>query len=167
MRIYLIGFMGCGKTSTGKRLAAKLNYNFIDMDDMLEKEYHISISDLFSKYDEEAFRMIEQKVLQKTFSFHNTVISTGGGTPCYSNNMNAINDNGTSIYLRMSPKMIHSRLEDSKKPRPLIQNVPIKERLIYIEELLAKREEFYLQANHIIEAKEIDMMELFKLSQKE
>ena len=111
------------------------------------------------------FKTKKQKVLQETFSLHNTVISTGGGTPCFENNMKSINENGISIYLRMSPKMIHSRLENSKKPRPLLQKVTKNERLTYIEELLAKREEFYLQANHIIEGKDIDMMELVKLSQ--
>ncbi|MCD4680855.1 MAG: AAA family ATPase [Bacteroidales bacterium] len=163
MLIYLIGFMGCGKTSIAKRLANKLNFDFLDMDDMLEKEYHITISDLFLKYGEEVFRKLEQTVLQKTLSMVNTVISTGGGNPCFKNNMKTINDNGISIYLQLSPKMLIHRLENSKKPRPLIKKIPEEQRLKYIEELLKEREKFYLQATHIVDGANIEIPEIIKL----
>lgn len=155
--------MGCGKTSTAKRLANKLGYKFVDMDDMLEQEYHISISDLFEKYDEDAFRKLEQAMLHKTFSLENAVISSGGGTPCFENNMATINDNGISIYLQMSPKMLLDRLENSKKTRPLLQNIKKENRLEFIRDLLEIREKYYQQAKYIIEGKDIDINKLTNL----
>ncbi len=155
--------MGCGKTSTAKRLAKNLDYSYLDMDDMLEKEYHISICDIFAKYDEDTFRKLEQAVLHKTFSLDDTIISTGGGTACFEDNMKQINDNGVSIYLKMSPKMLRDRLVDSPKPRPLIQKVPKDQHLSYIEDLLKKREKYYLQANHVVDGKNLDVSDIIKL----
>ena len=157
MLIYLIGFMGSGKTSAAKRLANKLGYDFYDMDEMLEKEYRISIYDLFQKYDENLFRKLEKGILEKTFIMKNAVISTGGGTPCFEDNMKKINEHGISVYLQMSPKMLHARLKDSPRPRPLLQKVPEENRLKYIEELLQERKNLLIQATLAIEAKTIDI----------
>jgi len=155
--------MGCGKTSTAKRLSKKLNYDFLDMDDMLEQDYHITISDLFDKYDENAFRKLEQSVLKKTFSLDNVIISTGGGTPCFNDNIEQINNNGISVYLKMSPRMLLDRLTDSPKPRPLLQRVSKENRLHYVEGLLKEREKYYLQAKYIVDGKNLDIMEIISL----
>lgn len=149
--------MGSGKTSAAKRLANKLGYDFYDMDEMLEKEYRISIPDLFQKYDENLFRKLEQGILEKTFTFKNTVIATGGGTPCFEDNIKNINEHGVSVYLKMSAKMLYDRLKASSRPRPLMLKIPEENRLKYIEELLTERERFYLQARFTVDAKNIDI----------
>ncbi|OQY05321.1 MAG: hypothetical protein B6I20_01495 [Bacteroidetes bacterium 4572_117] len=87
MLIYLIGFMGSGKTTVGKKLARKLSYNFIDLDAQIELEIGTNITDYFEQFGEEKFRLIEHQVLHNTYKLENTVVSTGGGAPCYFNNI--------------------------------------------------------------------------------
>ena len=150
MRIYLLGFMGCGKSSLGRRLAKKLDFDFFDIDQGIEEKTGMKVADIFSKKGESAFRELEKTVLNETASLKNTVIATGGGTPCHGNNMDFILENGTSVYLRMSPVSLADRLENSSKIRPLVQNLSGNDLLAEIEERLTKREEYYLRANCIV-----------------
>jgi len=132
MLVYLIGFMGSGKTTVGKKLAGKLGYDFIDLDEMIEKKYRITINNIFNKFDENAFRLIEQETLTETFKLKNTVISTGGGTPCFFNNMQLINKYGISVYLKMHKQSLYDRLINSKTKRPLLTEKTPNEILNYI-----------------------------------
>lgn len=163
MLIYLIGFMGSGKTTVGKKLATQLNYNIIDLDDQIEEKYRITIPDIFNRFDENAFRKIEHDVLLETINLKNTVISTGGGTPCFFNNMEIINKNGTSVYLKLHPKSIHKRLLESKRRRPLIEDKTEEEQFNFIVSKLAERENFYQTAHHTIKAENLNLSELVKL----
>ncbi len=163
MLIYLIGFMGSGKTTSGKKLAAQLDYNFVDLDFLIEEKYKISIPDIFDRFDEDVFRKIEHDTLLDTKSFQNTVISTGGGTPCFYNNMEIINSNGTSVYLLLHPKSIQKRLLASKKKRPLIMNKSEDEIFDFIELKLEEREQYYKKANFTIKAENLDISDLVKL----
>ncbi|MCD4789515.1 MAG: shikimate kinase [Bacteroidales bacterium] len=156
MLVYLIGFMGSGKTTVGKRLAGKLGYDFIDLDEMIEKKYHITINNIFNKFDENAFRLIEQKTLTETFKLKNTVISTGGGTPCFFNNMQLINKHGTSVYLKMHKQSLYDRLINSKTKRPLLTGKTPNEILNYIGMQLHHREPYYLQSSIIIKGESIN-----------
>ena len=122
MLIYLIGFMGSGKTTAGKKLARKLAYNFVDLDSLIESETGMSIQNYFGEFGEEKFRLLEQKTLKSTFAFKNTVVSTGGGAPCFFNNIDEINSKGLSIYLKADINLIISRLQGGKNKRPLIKN---------------------------------------------
>lgn len=149
-RIYLIGFMGAGKTTLGKKLAHKLGYSFHDLDKIFEYKYKTSVDLFFGKYDEAAFRKIEHDLLLSTFTLENSVISTGGGTPCFHNNMNLINQNGISIYIKLSPEAIFNRLITAKKRRPLIANKSEEELMLFIKEKLREREAFYNMANYTI-----------------
>ena len=151
-RLYLIGFMGSGKTSVGKKLAKKLNYKFIDLDNEIEKHINCSISDCFVKFGEDKFREIENQILKESFKYSKTIISTGGGTPCFYNNISLINNNGFSIYLKADVKLLSHRLINAKQTRPLIKNKSKEELDIYIKNLLSKRENFYNQAKLIIDA---------------
>lgn len=99
MRIFLIGFMGCGKSTLGKKLATKLGYDFIDLDYQLEKQMGTSIGNYFAANGEEAFRKLESKTLKEFDYPINGVIATGGGTPCYFDNMDWMNSNGITIYM--------------------------------------------------------------------
>jgi len=148
-RIYLVGYMGSGKTTTGRKLAALMDYQFADLDKLIEKTYKTSIPLLFKKYDEHAFRLIEQRMLLTTQSYKQTVISTGGGAPCFFDNMKKINQYGVSIYLKLSPGQLLERLKKARKKRPLIENLDDEQLLEYINKNLQEREAFYNQA-HIV-----------------
>jgi shikimate kinase len=155
MRIYLVGFMGSGKTTVGRKLAAILGYDFIDLDDFIENEYKISIPRIFEKYDENAFRKIEHKSLKRCSDYENTLISTGGGTPCFFNNMELINNSGFSVYIRMHPKSLYNRLISSKKKRPLLKEKSPEEIMAFIEHSLKVREPFYNQAALTVKGEDI------------
>ena len=154
--------MGSGKTTTGRRLAKKLRCNFIDLDEMVEEKYHITIPTLFDKYDEDAFRLLEKKTLSETFKKDNIVISTGGGTPCFFNNMEMINANGISIYLKMNSKSLINRLLNAKRRRPLITGKSPEQLLSFVTSQLKLRETFYLKAKIIANGEESDIEWLAK-----
>jgi shikimate kinase len=122
MLIYLVGYMASGKTYTGPRLAQALGYSFIDLDQEIETRYKISIRDFFSKYGEEQFRKAERIMLENTIHLNNIVVSTGGGTACFYDNMALMNASGITVYLRQSAETLVRRLKHSKKPRPLADN---------------------------------------------
>ena len=119
MRIFLIGFMGCGKSSIGEELAKSLNYSFLDLDHYIEKNEDARIVDIFNEKGEDEFRKIEHTYLKNIVLFNNTVIATGGGTPCYFNNMEIIKHNGVSIYLKYNADTLSLRLFKNKNQRPL------------------------------------------------
>lgn len=160
MRIYLTGYMGSGKSTIGNKLATKLGFLFIDLDNLIENKYRITIPDIFSRYDENAFRLVEHKTLQDTFTMNNVVISTGGGTPCFYNNMSLINQHGFSIYIRMHVKSLYNRLIDSKKKRPLLADKSAEEIMDHISKQLTERESFYLKSNLVIKGESMGINKL-------
>lgn len=164
MLIFLIGYMGSGKTSIGKKLARKLGYTFIDLDEYIEKQAHKSISEIFSQYGEEYFRKIEAKHLKTIAQDQkNCIISTGGGAPCFHNNMELMGSAGYSIYLKLSPKSLQFRLASSKSKRPLITGKTDKELLDFIVTHLQEREEFYNKAHIIIKGEDLTPQKLYEL----
>lgn len=144
--IFLIGFMGSGKTTLGRKLAARLNYPFYDLDHLLEEQAGMSITEYFSSFGETAFRLAESEVLKTTAYPENAVISTGGGLPCFFDNMDWMKAKGTTLYIKLSPKTLASRLEHGKEARPLLRDKHGDELVAFIGEKLAERENFYLQA---------------------
>lgn len=154
--------MGSGKSFTGKRLAGRLKYDFTDIDKLFEDRYHFTISDFFERFGEDAFRKLESDLLKTTAALENTVISTGGGTACFFDNMEFMNRHGITVYLKMPAKMILSRLNQSKKPRPLIKALKGEELLAKIEEMLEQREKFYLLAQHIVKIPGQDLEEIIQ-----
>ena len=126
-KIFLTGYMGSGKSSTGKLLASQLDYNFIDLDKFIEKEYKMTIPEIFSSKGEKEFRAMEHNCLKKVVEKENTVVACGGGTPCYYGNMELMNNNGTTVYLKMSVDTLVNRLLHAKDKRPLILNKTEKE----------------------------------------
>ncbi len=147
MKLFLVGFMGCGKTTLGKHLASKLKYDFIDFDVLFETRFRISITDFFLKYGESHFRKIESQMLKEAEFYDRTVFSTGGGTACFFDNMEWMNREGITIYVKMSAETLHSRLVKSKLKRPLIADLTNDELKIYIENQLKQREAFYTMAS--------------------
>jgi shikimate kinase len=162
MLVYLIGYMGSGKTTIGKRLAKRLGYQFIDLDDMIERKYKIEVSEFFQKYDEKSFRKIEHDTLLLTFKFSDTVISTGGGTPCFFDNMELINQNGISVYIEMSNLSLFLRLYHSKRPRPLLEGKSQDELKNYIQAHLEKRLPFYSRATITAKGENFNLDELLE-----
>ncbi len=149
MRIFLIGFMGCGKSHEGKRLAQKLQWPFLDLDAEIERNEKKSISKIFEENGETHFRNLESKYLKKTVGYKKAIIATGGGTPCFNNNIKWMKDNGVVIYLKTPIEILAARLEKEKELRPLIANFNKKKLNIFIKKLLEGRKSYYEQANMI------------------
>ncbi len=155
MKIYLVGFMGSGKSSLGKRLARKLEYAFTDIDQMVEETAGIPVTEIFEKMGADAFRKMEKEALLSTAGRSKLVVATGGGTPCHFDNMDFILDNGVAVYLKMSPVSLAHRLEYAQKARPLVQNRKGEELLAWVSEKLAERESFYSRAHCIIKGETV------------
>lgn len=147
MRIFLIGFMGSGKSYTGKRLAARLGYPFYDLDALIEQETGRSIPEIFAEAGEEGFRQMERQVLQKTEAFERAVISCGGGTPCFFDNMPWMNARGVTVWLRPSLQVLYQRLRRKPHKRPLLAGLTsAQDWMQFLEAKLAERLPYYGQA---------------------
>jgi shikimate kinase len=160
MKIFLTGYMGSGKSTAGKKLAAKLNFEFIDLDKFIESECGQTINQIFAEKGENEFRAIEHNALKKLITRDDVVIACGGGTPCYYGNMELMNNNGITIYLKMSADTLASRLLNAKDKRPLLEYKTETELKDFITGHLEKREDIYHQAQYIVKGKNLDVDEL-------
>ncbi len=152
MTIFLIGFMACGKTTTGKRLAKALAYQCLDLDAFIVQKEQQSIAEIFEQYGEGHFRNLEKKYLTETFSSPQTVVATGGGAACFFDNIQQMNQHGLTIYLKASPALLCSRLWKQKQHRPLVSRLASPEALYqFIEGKLEERNPFYEQAQWIVD----------------
>ena len=154
-RIFLVGYMGSGKSSVGRLLAKKIGWQFIDMDLFIENRYRKSVSQIFSANGETVFREIEQTILQEVALFEQAVISTGGGAPCFHNNMTLMKQMGVVVYLKVPIPQLTKRLEASKQSRPLINNKTKEELTVFVTENLKAREVFYNEADIILDIDKI------------
>lgn len=155
--------MGSGKTTLAKKLANKLDIPFIDTDEEIVREIGMSITEYFQLHGENKFRELEREQLQKTAN-QNAIISTGGGSPCFFDNMQWMNNNGTSVYLKMSPKSLFDRLSQSKpNKRPILIGKTEQELFDFISEKLIEREPFYSQAQIVIDQISTSVEELIEI----
>lgn len=161
--VYLIGYMGAGKSTAGKQLARLLGYSFIDLDNAFEENFRISIMDFFEKYDEAAFRILERRLLETTFSMERHVISTGGGTACYSDNIHLINQHGISVYIHMHPDSLFSRLKNARRPRPRISALNDEELKVQIDRDMQDRSKLYQLAHYHIKGENLEFKALAQL----
>lgn len=152
MRIYLIGYMGSGKSTIGSGLAPLLKMEFIDLDRYIENRWHKSIPLIFEENGEEGFRKIEQKALLEVSEFEDVVVATGGGAPCFFNNMELMNETGITIYLNSDIETLTARLTKSQNQRPLIKKKSKEELQIFISEALKQRAQFYERSKIIVKA---------------
>ena len=150
-RVYLIGYMGCGKTTIGKRLAKSLGWDVIDMDSRIENRYRKTIPDIFASEGEESFRKKERFILEELSALENVVVSTGGGAPCFFDNIDVMNSSGLCVYIRMTPEALAARLKNAKANRPLLKDKTEEELTGFIKEQLEKRRAFYEQARYVID----------------
>ena len=155
--IVLVGFPGSGKSTVGRRLASRLSLPFYDTDSYFETKYHITVSDFFSKYGEDFFRICEKSVLEELLFLPPCVIATGGGLPCHGDAMQLINESALSVYIKLSQKTLFDRLLHSKKVRPLLFGKTSEELLAYIEETLLQREVFYSRATICVKGENMDV----------
>ena len=153
-RVVLIGFMGSGKSTLGKKLAKKLDIPFIDSDAEIEKHHNKSIGEIFADNGEFFFREIEAKFIDSLQDESSFVLSTGGGMPCFGSNLEKLKSLGLTLYLERSPKELAHRLHNAKQQRPLIAGLSKDELVDFIEDKLVLREEFYKQADVILDREE-------------
>ncbi|MDR0370337.1 MAG: AAA family ATPase [Prevotellaceae bacterium] len=151
-RIFLVGYMGAGKTTVGRMLDEKTDWNFIDMDDFLEKKYGMTIRNIFEEKGEKTFRQMERRCLKELLLKTHVVVATGGGVPCFDDNMRLIGQCAFCFYLKSSPEELARRLELSGvEKRPTLQNRSGRELVDFVEKTLSARSPFYEQADAIVE----------------
>lgn len=163
MKIFLVGFMGVGKSYWGKLWAQQLGMDFYDLDETIEQQEQKSISDIFKKNGEDIFRQIETEVLTSFADKDNFIMACGGGTACFNRNMDWMNKHGLTIYLSANAKEIYKRVYNEKQKRPLIKNTMDNELLEVITIKLLEREQFYLQAKNslVVNLLSIDSLQPF------
>lgn len=155
-RIFLTGYMGAGKTTLGRDLSDFLGLSFIDLDVFIEERFHKTIRQIFAERGEEAFRELERRMLHEVAEFEDIVVSTGGGTPCFFDNMSFMNSCGQTVYLRVSIDELAARLEMARQTRPVLQNRTGEALKAFIRESLESRLPFYEQARFIFDAETMD-----------
>ena len=154
--IIIIGYMGAGKTTVGKALAKELGIMFYDLDWYIETRMHKTVKQIFDESGEDGFRQIEHNMLHEVAEFENIVLSCGGGTPCFFDNMAYMNQLGETVYLKASPETLYAHLKMGKGVRPLLLNKTPEEVQVFIREQLQKREPFYEKAKHIFDVNVMD-----------
>ena len=155
-RIFLTGYMGAGKTTLGKAFARKLNLPFVDLDWYMEERFHKTVGELFVERGEAGFRELEKNMLHEVGAFEDVVISTGGGAPCFFDNMDFMNRNGKTVFLNVHPDVLFRRLRVAKQQRPILQGKQDDELKEFIIRALEKRTPFYSQAQYVFNADELE-----------
>ena len=149
--------MGAGKTYWGKQLAEHWDLPYYDLDEVIVAEEEMAVSDIFNMKGEDYFRERESAILRELVKQDRFLISCGGGTPCFQDNMDFMNENGVTIWLNPSVSIMVERLQRKKYKRPLIQDLPDEDLTDFIEKKLAERQPFYQQSQHIIESDHISL----------
>jgi shikimate kinase len=165
MIIFLVGFMGCGKSYVGRNLAPLLDFDYVDIDKYIEEKEALTISEIFEQKGEAYFREQENKFIKDLNTDTNLVVSTGGGAPCFNNNMQLMNEKGLTVYLNRSKALVIPRLLKGQYKRPLIAKLTQEELEQFYDERLESRKAFYEQANlHVGDA---NVEEIFEIVKKE
>ena len=155
-RIFLIGYMGAGKTTLGKAFARALGLTFVDLDWYIEERFHKSIRQLFAERGEEGFRELEKRMLHEAGDFEDVVISVGGGTPCFFDNMEYMNEAGETVFLDVNLQVLFRRLKVAKQQRPLLDGKTDEELMAFIQDALQKRLPFYTKAKHTFNGERLE-----------
>ncbi len=163
-RIIIIGYMGAGKTTVGKALSKELGITFYDLDWYIESRMHKTVAQIFAERGEEGFRKIERNMLHEVAEFEDVIVSCGGGTPCFFDNMEYLNQQGETVYLKADPEVLYGHLLMGKTVRPLLVGKSKEELLAFIHEQLEKREPFYTKAKHTLDVSLMDNYEKIKIS---
>ena len=154
--------MGAGKTTTARRLAQRMGWEVVDTDALFEEKYKISVNDFFNKYDEPLYRKLESEVLKATESLEHVVVSTGGGTACYFDNMEWMNQHGLTVFMRISPQAAVDRVIHSRHKRPLAEGKSEEELTEFVNRHYASRMQFYEQAQITVKSEDFDLEDAIK-----
>jgi len=165
MLVFLVGFMGCGKSYIGRKIAPAMEFAYVDMDKAIEEQEQQTVKQIFETKGEAYFRKLEHNFLLEINKDDNIIISTGGGVPCFHNNMEIMNQKGITIYLNRDKELVLSRLKKGIEKRPLLQGLTDDELANFYDSKLAERKQFYEQAK--IFAHNSDYVEIIKLIQAE
>ncbi len=163
MIIFLTGYMGSGKSRTGLELARLSGYRFIDMDQLIEADAGMTIPEIFSKRGEDEFRIMERKALHSLRNENNLIVATGGGLPCFFDNMDWMNEHGFTVYLKVPAGMLAQRLIENNGGRPLLQGLDEFALRDLVLTQLPEREKYYLRSSCIFESARQDIRTLRKL----
>ena len=163
-RIILVGYMGSGKTTVGKALSKETGMMFYDLDWYIETRMRKTVPQIFAERGEEAFRKMEYNMLHEVAEFEDVIISCGGGTPCFFDNMEYLNQQGDVVYLNASPEVLYKHLLMAKTERPLLKGKSPEELITYIEEHLKEREPFYNKAKYSLDVSLMDDFDKIKYS---
>lgn len=156
IRIFLLGYMGAGKTTLGKAFARALGLTFVDLDWYIEERYHKTVRQIFAERGEDGFRDLEKRMLHEVGDFENVVISVGGGTPCFFDNMDYMNQAGETVFLDVDVKVLFRRLKAAKQQRPLLADKNDEELTAFIVKALQKRLPFYTRAKHVFNGEQLE-----------
>lgn len=156
--------MGAGKTTVGKALAKELGMDFYDLDWYIESRMRKTVSQIFEERGEEGFRQVERNMLHEVAEFENVVLSCGGGTPCFFDNIDYLNQQGPVVYLKAQPDVLYKHLHMGKTERPLLKGKSPKELIAFISEQLAWREPYYMKAQYTLDVSLMDNYEKIKIS---
>ena len=156
IRIFLIGYMGAGKTTLGKAFARAMGLTFVDLDWYIEERFHKTVSQIFAERGEEGFRELEKRMLHEASDFEDVVISVGGGTPCFFDNMDYMNQVGETVFLDVDIKVLFRRLKVAKQQRPLLANKTDEELMTFIQEALQKRLPHYTKAKYVFNGEKLE-----------
>ena len=163
-RIILIGYMGAGKTTVGKALSKELGIPFYDLDWYIESRRRKTVPQLFAELGEDGFRKIEHNMLHEVAEFEDVIISCGGGTPCFFDNIDYMNQQGQVVYLKATPEVLYKHLLMGKTERPLLKGKSPEELIDFIHEQLEKREPFYTKAQYTLDVSLMDNYEKIKIT---
>ena len=163
-RIVLIGYMGSGKTTVGKALAKEIGLPFYDLDWYIESRMRKKVSQIFAERGEEGFRVIERNMLHEVAEFEDVVISCGGGTPCFFDNMDYLNQQAQVVFLRCEPEVLKEHLLMGKGDRPLLKRKWAEELIGFIRQQLEYREPYYLKAKYTLDVSLMDNYDKIKIT---
>jgi shikimate kinase len=166
VRYFIIGFKSSGKSTIGKKLAQRLNMDFIDLDDIIEQHEGKNIPALYTELGDDGFRIKEREALQEAVKSDNIVVSLGGGAPCHCNNMNLMERKGEVIYIRTDNDTLVSRLKAAVNDRPIVLNKSDAELRSYVKELKDRCEHHYLRAKYIVDGKDLTVDAVLKVIKK-
>ena len=156
IRIFLVGYMGAGKTTLGRALSREMQVSFIDLDWYIEERFHKTVRQLFEERGEDGFREIEKKMLHEVAEFENVIVATGGGTPCFFDNMDYMNACGDAVFLDVDKDVLFRRLRIAKQQRPLLAEKTDDELRAFIDMALEKRLPYYRKARYVISGNELE-----------
>ncbi|MBN2487215.1 MAG: shikimate kinase [Bacteroidales bacterium] len=166
MRLFIIGYKSSGKTTIGKKLANRLNLEFVDLDHEIEARESKSVPELYNSIGDAGFRLLEWEALREIVKRDNIIVSTGGGAPCHCNNMGLMEKYGDVLYIQLDNDTLVSRLKHAVKDRPIVKNKTDQELREYIADLRYRCEHHYLRAKYVIDGKDITVDKIIELLKK-